>query len=179
MLRIVNVLAASGGKLVIDDYIPFRFRLSDALRPSPYLWRTGNRTTSLLEIAIDRESHSIFGVTLTCFAGELLPGTPPGYYNQEILHGVPVADVSGFPPQSDLCRHSVFDEPEEIQAYRMESSVFLALGESHVPERCIRIDRIGFFECATELCGIGFFDLSPREVDCAVALCQMKLGDPK
>jgi hypothetical protein len=175
MLRIVNTLPPSGGRLVIDDYIPFSFRLSEGVLPGPYLWRTGNLETSLLEITIDRDLHTIFGVTLTCFSGRLQEEVPQGYENAEVVEGIPAVDASVFPQQQNknaldfqLDRH---DEPQEIRAYQKGSSVFLVFGEG-MPNRCIKTDRVGFFERESRLCGIGFFDLSASEISTVISLLQ-------
>ncbi len=173
MLTITYVVPAAGGRLIIDDYIPFRFRQSEKVTANPYLWRTGNFETSLLEITIDRDSHVIFGVTLTCFSGGLRAVIPEGYDTTTFIDGIPVADVSLFARRENeglfdfrLERH---DETAEIKAFQMNNSFILVFGENIRPDRCIRTNRIGFFERATRLCGAGFFDLSPSETNTVVS----------
>lgn len=176
MLKIVDVVPVLEGCLIIDDYIPFRFRLTDEVLPSPYLWRTGNFKTTLLEITIDRNSHTIFDVTLICFAGKLQTDLQQGYDSAEFVEGLPVVDVNGYPqPQREDVfdfRVSKCDEVEEIKAYREGNNFFLVFGGEKVPNKCIKTNRVGFFACATELCGIAFFELSQSEISTVLSLMQ-------
>src|SRR5256885_1761575 len=99
MLRIVDVELISGGRLVVDAYVPFRFRLEDVSLVSgdPLLWHTGNLKTSLLEVRIERRKHFISGVTLTSFPGPVESGAPNLYKNTEVVQGLPVIAISLFP----------------------------------------------------------------------------------
>jgi hypothetical protein len=176
VLKQISLLPASGGRLIIDEYVPFRFRQAEGVLPDPYLWRTGDLKTSLLEIAISRDSHAVLGVTLICFSGRLLTGMPQGYDNLQVIEGIPVVDVSGFPRlrSGDAFdfRPERLDEPGQIRLFQRENTFLLTFGEDVVPERCVINNRIGFFEGATWLCGVGFFDLTPSEISRALSQLQ-------
>jgi hypothetical protein len=172
MLRILTIHPFSGGKLFIDDYVPFQFRRSDQLLPAPHLWRTGNLKTSLLEISIDRDEYTIFGVTLVGYNERLRDGVPQGYDICEIVEGIPVVDVSvlpGITDESVFDYGKIFDDPREFNIYHLRNQFFITW-DTAKPQQCIRTDRTGFYVCDSRLCGIGFFDLSSSETNIVVSL---------
>lgn len=147
-----------GGQLVVDDFVPFSFRAYTGVLAAPYLWRIGNFKSSLLELKIDKQSRLVLGITLTLYNKELRTKIPPSYLAVELEAGLPVANTEALSNN----RH---DEIRDFELVQNGNSFIAVLNGGVQPQRCLRADRVGFYERASEICGIGFFDLTATEVE--------------
>lgn len=153
------------GQLAVDDFVPFSFRAYTGVLASPYLWRVGNFTTSLLELKIDKQSKLVLGVTLSLYNQKLRTEIPPSYLAVELAAGLPVANT-------DIFSNDRHDETREFELVQNGNSFIAVLNGGVQPQRCLRADRVGFYERAGEICGIGFFDLTASEIEKLKSLFQ-------
>ena len=157
MLIIQGKKDLRAGQLVVDEYVPFSFQAYTGILPDPYLWRIGNFKTSLMELTIEKQSKLVLGITLTLYNRKLQTEIPPSYLAVEVATGFPVANTEMF--SND--RH---DETRDFELVQNGNSFIAVLNDGVQPQRCLRADRVGFYERANEICGIGFFDLTASEV---------------
>jgi len=107
----------------------------------------------------------VLGVTLTLYDQELRTEIPPSYLTAEVVAGLPVANV-------DVFLNDRHDETREFDLVRSGNCFLAVLNREVQAKRCLKADRVGFYEQANEVCGIGFFDLSPSEIEKLMNLFQ-------
>ncbi|WP_284422095.1 MULTISPECIES: hypothetical protein [unclassified Bradyrhizobium] len=155
--KIIDVQERTFGQLEIDEWVPFTFRAYTNGLAGPLYWMLGDQKTSLLEMKIERSTGAIEAVLLpACHRFDSDDGwrAPEGITQ---VAGIPVVKMDQF--ESGHC-----EECRDFRLNQFGSSFFVILDDSPRPERCIRTDRVGYFEANGNLCAVGFFDLTQTEV---------------
>jgi hypothetical protein len=162
--KIVGVWEAGYGRLEVDEWIPFSFRAYNRLLIGPLYWTAGNHRTSLLEMKVERTGGAVMAAVLSS-CQRFAASDPSGFFD-----GVP--EVPGLPVvQLDDFEHDMCWEEADFSLSRAGNRFFATLDDSPRPRRCLRSDRVGFFENDGELCAIGFFDLTEAEVRTVLTWC--------
>jgi hypothetical protein len=159
MLKIVGSLDLNQGHLVIDEYVPFSFRVYDEPLPAPHVWLVGNLKTSLLEVKIDAYSAAVMASILV-LCNKTVEGNPPSSYQRaEVLPGLPRVTLDGFG------ENRLIEENRDFELIQSGNCFFVIFDKAPAAKRCYRADRAAFFEGNNgELCGIGFYDLTAAEL---------------
>jgi hypothetical protein len=158
-VKIRGILPVSNGTLVVDEWVPFSFRAYQRVRSLPYYWLFGDRKTSLLEMRVDRQSGAVIGVTLTAFSKKKIGNELPVEYREaRQLTGLPVVDTENFVGGRR-------DEPSDFDLVGGANWFVVMLKHGVSPRRCLHAGRTRFFEHDSELCAVGFFDLTEPELE--------------
>jgi hypothetical protein len=157
MLKVIGIAPTSSGELTVDPYVPFIFEAYKTGLPGPYLWRTGNFQTSLLELTIEHSTGIVRGAALVGPVKDAVVQLQSGYEGLPRKTGLPIVDRSAFTTD-------IWDEPCNFTLMQKKNAVYIAFGSSWHPSSCIGVDRIAFFEAEGFLCGVGFFQLTPEEM---------------
>jgi hypothetical protein len=157
MLQIVDFVELPDGQLVVDEYVPFRFRLSGEALPEPFLWQTGNFTTSLFEMKIARDTGIVAGLTLTLFSQRPNLACPIDVAEAAIVEGIPVVDRS-------LFAKGRFAEGRPFSVTQLPDSVIVSFDESLPISRLLVNGRVGFLESHSKLSGVWFKELTEHEM---------------
>jgi hypothetical protein len=156
MLKIINSITNNSGTLVIDEFVPFSFRVFPSPRPDPFLWRTGDLERNLFEAKIDRDTGELFAATLVTFAGTLSQCEPAIHSPVEIVEGLPLVDLSQFSSM-------VIDDTAPLAICRFERQIWIHFGYIARPTKCFHTGRAKFLTREETLVGIGCTDLSVEE----------------
>lgn len=167
MLKICGSRDLPEGRLVVDDYVPFSFRAYERAIFGRFLCEIGDLKASLFELRIDKGSGVVYGVTLVLYNQDFGDRLPPDYGTAQTIQGLPIVERGELGFAGDISR-----QPCDFRLVRGPDNYIAVLRDSIHAERCYKSGRVGFFEGHGELSGIGFFDLTPAEMEKLVALFQ-------
>jgi hypothetical protein len=159
----------SWANLYVDEYVPFSFRANEEVLAFPFLWRTGNLKTTLIEIKIHESSHAILGVTVPIYERAMAVEIPSVYLSPPTISGVPVVDLEGWSGRRR-------DEPAAVTFMHNADSFVMVMNAEVNPETTFGAGRARFFSHGNTICAIGFFGLTRDEM--RTATLPKKRGRP-
>jgi hypothetical protein len=156
MLKLIGIYSKFEGELVVDPYVPIKFKAYTGVLIEPYRWRVGDFSKSLFEITIERSTGIVRGATLT-LPGSAIGRTVPAEYRQaRHEEGLPIVDTAEL-------NASVTDETGEFSVSMNGDQLVIVFDRSIDPETVVGDSRVGFFVGHNLICGAGFFELSREE----------------
>lgn len=164
MLKIEDVLPLSTSQkchLEVGHHMPFEFQAYEEVLPGPFIWEASARFVVLL-FEIERESRAILGTQLVLYNKEVCHDFPTSYRDVPIVVGFPIVNVDDFPKMHPP---EVYSEDFDFSLIRSDNRFVVVMDKKIIPQRCFRADRVGFFEGDGRLCGVGFYDIAPSEMD--------------
>lgn len=165
LLQVVgSILASAGVTRADDDYIPLTFRAQEGVLPSPYVWQAHGQD-KLLEVSIERDSNVPMNVTLVVCHQKRRAAVGGRYDRAETIFGLPIVRTEAFrsnPAKPSL--HPLHGHHDDFGVVVSGHDVFIELDAGRAPDRCYRVDRVGFLASAHEIVGIAFFDLTETEL---------------
>lgn len=163
MLEVTGVSKLLTENITIDDYTPLKIRWGE-LTPRLY-WRTGNIKTSLLELGIDRATHTICGLSVT------LPDKV--IKSSEIQIPQEISTIGGLPKceinEEQLDKGNCLDNPAPFEIHLYKTRVFLLLAFNQEIKYKIAAERVNFYlDKNRKLSLIAVDDLSTSEMSCLI-----------
>jgi len=140
--------------LEIDEYVPLRLRTSREPLGAAFL-RLGNRSTTLLEIAVEPYAQRVRGVTLTFFE-KLSPW--PSFSVENTAEGLPVL-ATAFEDRK------VVDLQQDFGVSIREGEVLLFWGSPGACDVCEFRGRVRFLIQNGKLAGVWVLGLSREEIE--------------
>jgi hypothetical protein len=156
-MKILGLQEVPGGQLMVDEWVPFTFRAHQRVLSGPDYWLIGNFDTLLLEMKVEKNSRAVLAAILPAYSKAIDNEWPAIFEGIPEVAGVPVVGTDGF--ERGQCREFC-----EFRLVHRGNQFLIVLNDELPPQRCLRVDRIGFFENGGDLCGIGFFDLHEVEI---------------
>ena len=127
--KIRGVHEVRGGRLVVDEWVPFTFRAYQGLLPGADYWRVGNFKTLLLEMKIEKHSRAILAVILPAYSKMIDKDWPAIYEGILEVPGVPLVGTDGF--EFGECREFC-----EFRLIRSGNQFLVVLNDELPPQRC-------------------------------------------
>lgn len=159
LLTLVVVNPDAEGDVVIDTYVPFRFRA--AWEGDVFRWRFVDDGNGLLEFMIARNTGEIVGVTLVASAQpfEDVEALPFSIFDER--PGLPVVNaraVTGI----------LFDESMFVRLLRCGDAVCAVWGRWAIATNCFAVGRTQFLVRDNELVGVGVTSIAADEMNSLV-----------
>jgi len=146
MLRVLGCQNIDICSVLMDDHIPVRFECGQRT-DAPLYWRTGNFSSSLIEIGLTRETGAICRVVITSIDPSAVSNndTVPRCSNR--LQGVPLCDVSAWPSESQLLNSfgaRFKDEPGPVAINVAEDNIGIWLSSTRSLRTMYDVGQVTF-----------------------------------
>lgn len=167
MLKVLNSISVQDYSLVIDDYVPFKFRSFETQTSVPYYWRVGDFKKSLIEVGLNPQTGAIGSITVTCYEGSTRTEITwqSEHLGIEASDGLPVCDIHAW-SHTEQNAGRFIDETNPFETVVGQDFVsFLLMPKKKatrlyvVGQLCIGVDENG---C---VCELAFRNLSKAEID--------------
>ncbi len=153
----------------IDEYIPFTLEFGAASRRNCFYYRFGNRSTSILEFGIDKDSFTPKNITLLSLnSSELLSDNLRLKESIINVEGLPVIDEQqgGLEPLVEFASQNRADINSDLNLYIKKSSVLLTFGEYAELSHIYKNGSIRFLvNNDKELIGLEILELSKDSIE--------------
>lgn len=163
MLEVTGISKVLTENITVDDYTPLKIRWGE-LTPRLY-WRTGNIKTSLLELGLDKATHTICGLTVT------LPDKV--IKSSEMQISKEISTIEGLPKckiEEQLYEGNCLDYPATFEIHLHKTGVFLLLAFDKEIKYRIVAERVNFYlDENKSLSLIAVEDLSASEMNRLIA----------
>lgn len=173
MLKIEEIDSSLTSKIEVDEYVPFSILFGEESLSPPLYWRGGDGKFSLVEIALNRKSGAIQGLTLTSLDIDNVRKAN-GFFSEEFTEeGIPVCDLSEWcaidsSGEFSSNFHDEFNLKMELEVG--QNFVLLTLSKEDMATRYIRNNNVRFgVNSSGYLCSIWISELSISEVETIVS----------
>ncbi len=154
-LKVTGVKAARGAPLVLefDEFVPLQFRTYHEVLGSGYL-QLGNRSTTLIDLAVEAYSQVVRAVTVTSF--DVLSPWPPFSITAR-SDGLPILST-------DFEGWRVVDLEREFKVSVRDGQILISWGELDLCEVLEFQRQVRFLVRGGEFAGVWFVGLSKEDI---------------